>query len=195
MSIVQASCSACGNRFRAKRATAKFCSTKCRMRASRNTDTRQGIITALAQRGLIGKVWPTMKSDKSPPIYALMVPRSTAVTELNFAATGTPITDAELVAAMRFKGILDHTQPVPVSVTNPGSRSNPTKSRNRYAKRAKNPTKSMAKNRDFAIGRSQKKGPAAAPTAPSRGSLKPNGRENEHGSQYHDEDADASGDR
>ena len=153
MSIVQAKCSACGNRFR--------------------TNIRQGIITALATRGLIGKVWPTMKSDK------LMVPRSIAVAELNFSATGarspmtnwsrrcisrafwTTLSRCQLAGQIRGLGqILPSPENVPLTLE----------------KTQQNQWLKIALLR--LVGR-KKKGSAAAPTAPSRGSTQP-ARKNEH---------------
>jgi hypothetical protein len=74
---------------------------------------RPDVFSELHERGLIGKVWPVNRNDPSPAILALMVPRSIAVAELNHDRESDPITDADLVAAMRRKGVLDHRAHVP----------------------------------------------------------------------------------
>jgi len=121
-----ATCSVCGARFEARRATAIFCSARCRQRAARggeNTDSKQ-IVQALAALGLVGKLWPVSRNDPSPAIYGLMVSRSTALAELNASRSdGDAVSDSDLRRTLRERRILDWHEALPLSVTKTASRS------------------------------------------------------------------------
>jgi hypothetical protein len=65
----------------------------------------------MALLGLLGRIWPVYPWDTSPAVYALLVPRHFALAEVNLKLRelGThPITEADLVRAMRRKGVADY---------------------------------------------------------------------------------------
>jgi hypothetical protein len=91
-------CHSCGITFQAVRSDAKYCSARCRQRARRQPrDFRSGLLTkALKAAGfLIGQIGSADDEGKSLPVFGLLVPRTTALAELNhFLAMPEPFNDA-----------------------------------------------------------------------------------------------------
>lgn len=107
-------CQCCGQTFLAARTSALFCSPACRVRAHRGQgDRAKVIVSGLAVLGMIGKLWPVYRTDKSPPVFGSMVPRSATVAEYNLAHPDEPISNAELAAALRDRRVLDWGAPIP----------------------------------------------------------------------------------
>lgn len=97
-------CEHCGAEMESIRSTKTFCSEACRKRAARGIDLeRQAesrwIMECLRRMGLLAKIWPTYSWDKSPPVFALLVPTQTVLAELNLY--GSAVTEAELEHALR----------------------------------------------------------------------------------------------
>lgn len=65
------------------------------------------LIDEIRNRGLVGKVWPVFHWDNSPSVFGLIFPRRFVVDEIN-ADRDEPITDRELVAALRVHGFVDY---------------------------------------------------------------------------------------
>ena len=89
----------------------QFCSDRCRKAASRSNglDNYRILVEAIIDRGFARKIWPVFAWDDGPPIYALIFPRRFVVEEIN-ADREEPITDRELVAALRADGIADYAE-------------------------------------------------------------------------------------
>lgn len=87
-------CTQCGAIYRSPRNTSRFCSASCRKKAHRGTPPTGGpkagpenfsiIGKALYLAGYVGRIGPTFDRDKSPPVYALLVPFEHALDELSF---------------------------------------------------------------------------------------------------------------
>jgi len=98
-------CANCGQSFRSKRKTKKFCSDQCQKAAKRaatkiRNPQHQILHRRLEERGFIGQVWPVYRVDNSPKIFGLLVPKDFAAAEL-----GT--TETDLSDALRSFGIVD----------------------------------------------------------------------------------------
>lgn len=103
-------CHSCGGEV-SGRANKLYCSTACRVRAHRvaqkptlSRDTLEGLL--LSSRWLVGRV--SHVADQQ----GLLVPRSYALDDLN-ARLPEPVTDGELVAALKALSIIDYKAPVP----------------------------------------------------------------------------------
>lgn len=123
-----ATCEVCSARFEARRASARFCSERCKKQSQRSgggdLDRERLVVGWLIGAGYVGQVWPIFKNDRSPAIFALMVPQPTALTELCAARLDLAITVNELRQALRARGVLDWNEPIPaLSGTKSRSRS------------------------------------------------------------------------
>lgn len=67
-------------------------------------DDNDKIIAKLKRMGLVGKIWPVFRSDPSPPVFALIVPRRLAADEIGMA-------DAELKRLLKANDIADYGDP------------------------------------------------------------------------------------
>jgi hypothetical protein len=105
-------CQRCGDPLTAKRSTRFFCSDRCRKSAKRaeGYEPERRIIDLLRQRGLIGRVWPVYRSDRSPRVFALMSLRPVALAELN--SVDPDITEDDLAGALCRLRIADWKQAV-----------------------------------------------------------------------------------
>jgi hypothetical protein len=94
-------CLRCGDPLTAKRSTRSFCSPRCQKAAKRREgyEPQCRIIDLLRQRGPIGQVWPVYRSDLSPRVFALMVPRAVALAELIIANPS--VADDDLIRTLR----------------------------------------------------------------------------------------------
>ena len=102
-------CACCGVEFESLRSTKAYCSDACRKKAGRGGSTLQQriesrwIVECLRRMGLISKLGPVYSWDKSPPIFALMVPTHAALEEMN--SYGSAVTEGDLARALRDCGI------------------------------------------------------------------------------------------
>ena len=112
MALRQGSCANCGSPMPQERITRTYCSDRCRKAAKRaeGYEPERRIAGLLRQRGLIAQVWPVFRSDRSPRVLALMVPRAVAVAVLNMVDP--EIAEDDLVRALRRLHIVDWKQPV-----------------------------------------------------------------------------------
>lgn len=123
-----ATCTICSARFEARRASARFCSERCKKQSQRSgggdLDRERQVVGWLIARRYAGRVWPVFKNDRSPTTLGLLVPRPTALAELCAARPDLALTDSELRQALRARGVLDWNEPIPaLSGTKSRSRS------------------------------------------------------------------------
>ena len=87
----------------------QFCSDRCRKAEGRSDglDSYRVLADEIIDRGFAGKIWPVFAWDDSPAIYGLIFPRRFVIDEIN-TDREEPITDRELVAALRANGIADY---------------------------------------------------------------------------------------
>jgi hypothetical protein len=109
-------CEHCGAEMSITRRTKTFCSDKCRKAASRESASGRRaedgrLVEIMALLRLLGRIWPVYPWDTSPAVYALLVRRNLALAEVNLKLReldADPITEADLVRAMRRKAIADY---------------------------------------------------------------------------------------
>lgn len=108
--ITLRACKQCGKQFPAKRETALYCSPSCRKAASRTDGSEKAtdctIYDMLKRKGLVAKVWPVFRWDSTPSVYALMVPRSATLVELN-AHLAVPITEGDLARVLKADSVAE----------------------------------------------------------------------------------------
>jgi hypothetical protein len=111
-------CTHCGATYRSPRTSSLYCSTSCRQKANRGTAPTGGpkvtdgnlspITKALLRVGYVGCISPASNRSKEAPVYALLVSREHAHTELahQFSRKGWGvISREEFVEALRKDGI------------------------------------------------------------------------------------------
>lgn len=78
-------CAHCQTIYRSKTKRSKFCSSACRIASFRGDDPRRGAILRkrLEALGFIGPVGPWNKKNPRPTTYALLVPVTDALAEIN----------------------------------------------------------------------------------------------------------------
>jgi hypothetical protein len=112
----RARCEYCGVEMPITRRTRRYCKDAHRKAASREANSGRRaedgrLIETLWFMGYVGRIWPIYAWDESPRVYALLVPRHLAVAEVNLALRELdrdPISEADLVRAMRLKKIADY---------------------------------------------------------------------------------------
>ena len=105
-------CACCGTEMASVRSTKSYCSDACRKKTARGGTKQQPesrwIVECLRRMGCIGQVWPVYPWDDLPRIHALIVPRQTALGELNLGSVP-GITDADLTRALKNCDVADYT--------------------------------------------------------------------------------------
>lgn len=78
-------CAQCGTVYRSPRASSRFCSEACRVKAHRQKDPRQGEVLRkrLEALGFLGPIGPWNSKNPRPTMYGLLVPIKHALAEIN----------------------------------------------------------------------------------------------------------------
>jgi hypothetical protein len=106
-----ASCQHCGAEMCINRRTKSYCSDRCRKKAARGDLEQKAesrcIVESLRSMGCVGQVWSVYPWDDSPRIIALIIPRQTALDQLNLGSVPM-VTDADLTRALRDCDVADY---------------------------------------------------------------------------------------
>jgi hypothetical protein len=78
-----------------------------------DAERANGVLSALRSMRMVGQVWPVVKTDPSPAIFGLLVPRAYALAELNFINPRLALSDGELARMLKDRRILDWGAPLP----------------------------------------------------------------------------------
>ena len=109
-------CAHCGMVYRAKRASSRFCSDRCKKRDQRGAAPTSQIgssliFTLLLRLGFAGQIGPVNRRDPRPAVYGLTVPRSHAFDELRglFDRKGWGVlTEAGFAADLKANGVASY---------------------------------------------------------------------------------------